>query len=164
MKQPPQFVSQLLALVLGGLGAAFVLMGALFTLLHVPMRSGQSWMFFALGLVFLGAAAACLLWARRKLARCRRLRERGVRVEGTDCTAEHRLWINWNVESLTTLPGKNSPWVVRCQYQWQGQHYTVTSCLLWAQPAPLQRPAVYLDPKHPRRAFLDPDTLSFLLF
>lgn len=87
MKQPPQFVSQLLALVLGGLGAAFVLMGALFTLLHVPMRSGQSWMFSALGLVF-----------------------------------------------------------------------------LWAQPAPGQRPAVYLDPKHPRRAFLDPDTLSFLLF
>lgn len=95
MKQPPQFVSQLLALVLGWLGAAFVLMGALFTLLHVPLRSGQSWMFSALGLVFLGAAAACLLWA---------------------------------------------------------------------QPAPGQRPAVYLDPEHPRRAFLDPDTLSFLLF
>lgn len=163
MKTPPQYVSQLLALVLGGIGAAFVVMGALFTWLHLPMRSGESWMFSVVGLVLLAAAGVCLLcYVRRKVC-IRRLRERGVRVEHVGCSVEKYMWITWNTRKLTNIPGQNSPWVVRAAYLWEGKRYTVTSPLLWTQPAPVQYPVIYIDPRHPRRACIDPDTLSLSL-
>ena len=163
MKTPPQYVSQLLALVLGGIGAAFVLMGALYTWLHLPMRSGESWVFSVVGLGLLAAAGLCLAWYRRKKALCRRLRERGVKVEHVGCSVEKWAWINWNTRSFTNIPGQNSPWVVRATYLWEGKSYTVTSPLLWSQPAPVQYPVIYIDPRHPRRAYIDPDTLSILI-
>lgn len=163
MKMPPQYVSQLLALVLGGIGAAFVLMGALYTWLHLPMRSGESWVFSVVGLVLLAAAGVCLAGYRRKKALFRRLRERGVRVEHVGCSVEKCMWITWNARSFTNIPGQNSPWVVRATYLWDGKSYTVTSPLLWTQPAPVQYPVIYVDPKHPRWAYLDPDTLSLLI-
>ena len=163
MKTPPQYVSQLLALVLGCIGAAFVVMGLLFTGLHLRMRSGESWMFSAVGLVLLAAAGVCLLcYVRRKVC-IRRLREQGVRVEHVGCSVEKCMWITWNTRSFTNIPGKNSPWVVRAAYLWEGKRYTVTSPLLWTQPAPVQYPVIYIDPRHPRRACIDPDTLSLSL-
>ena len=114
MKTPPQYVSQLLALVLGGIGAAFILLGALFTWLHLPMRSGESWVFSVFGLVLLAAAGLCLVWYGRRKALCRRLLERGVKVEHVGCSIEKWVWINWNTRSFTNIPGQNSPWVVRC--------------------------------------------------
>ena len=48
MKTPPRYVSQLLALVLGGIGVAFVLLGALFTWMDLPVQSGGGWSFSAL--------------------------------------------------------------------------------------------------------------------
>ncbi len=47
MKTPPQYVSQLLALVLGGIGAAFILLGALFTWMDLPVQGGGGWSFSA---------------------------------------------------------------------------------------------------------------------
>ena len=163
MKNPPEFLSKLLALVLGGIGAAFVLLGGLFTWMDLPVRGGGGWTFSTLGLFLLVAAGLCLVWYRRRKALCRRLQERGVRVESIGCSVEKWVWITWNVRSLTNIPGENSPWVVRCRYIWGGKTYTVTSGLLWTQPAPVQYPVIYVDPEHPRRAYLDPDTLSFFV-
>lgn len=163
MKTPPRYVSQLLALVLGSIGAAFVLMGALYTWLHLPMRSGESWVFSAFGLVLLVGAGLCLVWYGRRKALFRRLREQGVKVEHVGCSVEKRMWINWNTRSFTNIPGENSPWVVRCSYRWNEKLYTVTSPLVWSQPAPVQYPVIYVDPKHPRRSCIDPDTISVTL-
>ena len=164
MKTPPQYVSQLLALVLGGIGAAFVLMGALFTWMNLPVQGGGGWSFSALGLVLLVGAGLCLVWYGRRKALCRRLLERGVKVEHVGCSIEKWVWINWNTRSFTNIPGQNSPWVVRCSYRWEDKLHTVTSPLVWNQPAPVQYPVIYVDPKHPRRACIDVDTLSFLVF
>ena len=164
MKTPPQYVSQLLALVLGGIGAAFILLGALFTWMDLPVQGGGGWSFSALGLVLLVGAGLCLVWYGRRKALCRRLLERGVKVEHVGCSIEKWVWINWNTRSFTNIPGQNSPWVVRCSYRWGDKLYTVTSPLVWNQPAPVQYPVIYVDPKHPRRAYSDPDTLSFLVF
>lgn len=62
MKTPPRYISQLLALVLGGIGVAFVLLGALFTWMNLPVQGGGGWAFSAVGLVLLAAAAVCLVW------------------------------------------------------------------------------------------------------
>ena len=164
MKTPPRSISQLLALVLGGIGGAFVLMGALFTWLHLPMRSGETWMFSAVGLLLLLAAGLCLAWYGRRKALLRRLREGGVQVDCAGYSVEKWVWISWNTRSFTNIPGQNSPWVVRATYLWEGRSYSVTSPLLWTQPAPVQRPVLYVDPKHPRRAWIDPDTLSLSAF
>lgn len=163
MRQPPNFFSQLLALVLGGIGVAFVLMGALFTWMDLPIQGGGGWSFSAVGVVLLAAAAVCLVRYRWKKALCRRLRERGVRVEHVSATVEKLVWITWNVRSFTNIPGENCPWVVRCRYRWKDKFYTVTSPLVWTQPAPVQYPVIYIDPKHPQRACIDPDTLSLIL-
>lgn len=163
MKNPPRYISQLLALVLGGIGVAFVLLGALFTWMDLPVQGGGGWSFSAMGLVLLVGAGLCLVWYRWKKALCRRLREKGVKVEHVGCSVEKRVWINWNTRSFTNIPGENSPWVVRCSYLWNDKLYTVTSPLVWTQPAPIQYPVIYVDPKHPRRACIDPDTLSLIL-
>lgn len=163
MRQPPNFFSQLLALVLGGIGVAFVLLGALFTWMKLPVQGGGGWSFSAVGLVLLAAAAVCLVWYGRQKALCRRLREKGVKVEHVGCSVEKRVWITWNTRSFTNIPGENSPWVVRCSYLWNDKLYTVTSPLVWTQPAPIQYPVIYVDPKHPRRSCIDPDTLSLIL-
>lgn len=163
MRQPPKFFSQLLALVLGGIGAAFVLLGVLFAWLDLPVRGGGGWSFFTLGVVLLVCAGVCLLWYAGRRARIRRLRAGGVTVESVGCSVDRRVWITWNVRGFTNLPGQNCPWTVRASYVWNGKTYTVTSPLLWAQPAPVQYPVIYVDPEHPRRAYLDPDTLSFFV-
>ena len=77
MKTPPQYVSQLLALVLGGIGAAFILLGALFTWMDLPVQGGGGWSFSALGFVLLVGAGLCLVWYGRRKDLCRRLLERG---------------------------------------------------------------------------------------
>lgn len=86
-----------------------------------------------------------------------------MKVEHVGCSVEKRVWITWNTRSFTNIPGENSPWVVRCSYLWNDKLYTVTSPLVWTQPAPIQYPVIYVDPKHPRRSCIDPDTLSLIL-
>ena len=61
MKTPPQYVSQLLALVLGGIGVAFILLGALFIWMDLPVQGGGGWSFSALGFVLLVGAGLCLV-------------------------------------------------------------------------------------------------------
>ena len=163
MKTPPQSISQLLALVLGGIGAAFVLLGALFTWMDLPVQGGGGWSFSAMGLVLLVGAGLCLVWYGRRKALCRHLRERGVKVEHVGCSVEKRVWINWNTRSFTNIPGENSPWVVRCSYLWNDKLYTVTRPPGVDPARPIQYPVIYVDPKHPRRACIDPDTLSLIL-
>ena len=114
MKTPPQYVSQLLALVLGGIGVAFILLGALFIWMDLPVQGGGGWSFSALGFVLLVGAGLCLVWYGRRKDLCRRLLERGVKVEHVGCSIEKWVWINWNTRSFTNIPGQNSPWVVRC--------------------------------------------------
>ena len=60
-------------------------------------------------------------------------------------------------------PGRNSPWSVRCTYEYGGRTYGVDSGLLWKEPAPgLQHPTVYVDPTRPKRAWVDLDTVVLL--
>ncbi len=135
-------VSGLCALLFGLIGGAFVLMGAVFGLLKVPVRGAvhSGWAFVPLGLACLRAA--------------------GIPVAGAVVQVRKYWWINWNTDSFVNWPGKCSPWVARCSYEYQGQTYQVNSCLLWREPAPgEQRPVVYVDPNCPRLAFVDADTL-----
>ena len=149
MKTPPRYISQLLALVLGGIGVAFVLLGALFTWMNLPVQGGGGWSFSAVGLVLLAPRRYAWFGTGGKKALCRRLREKGVKVEHVGCSVEKRVWITWNTRSFTNIPGENSPWVVRCSYLWNDKLYTVTSPLVWTQPAPIQYPVIYVDPETP---------------
>ena len=146
-------VSGLCALLFGLIGGAFVLMGAVFGLLKVPVRGAvhSGWAFVPLGL-------AC-----RRHRREARLQAAGIPVAGAVVQVRKYWWINWNTDSFVNWPGKCSPWVVRCSYEYQGQAYQVNSCLLWREPAPgEQRPVVYVDPKRPGRAVVDLDTIRCL--
>ena len=160
--EPMKSVSGLCALLFGLIGGAFVLMGAVFGLLKVPVRGAvhSGWAFVPLGLAGLLLALACAGLACRRHRREASLRAAGVPVAGAVVQVRKYWWINWNTDSFVNWPGKCSPWVVRCSYEYQGQTYQVNSCLLWREPAPgEQRPVVYVDPNCPRLAFVDADTI-----
>ena len=82
--EPMKSVSGLCALLFGLIGGAFVLMGAVFGLLKVPVRGAvhSGWAFVPLGLACLLLALACAGLACRRRRREARLRAAGI-PEGT---------------------------------------------------------------------------------
>ena len=80
--EPMKSVSGLCALLFGLSGGAFVLMGAVFGLLKVPVRGAvhSGWAFVPLGLACLLLALACAGLACRRHRREARLRAAGIPV------------------------------------------------------------------------------------
>ena len=65
-------------------------------------------------------------------------------------------WFLLPIGIIFLLTGQCSPWVVQCSYKYQGQTYIVRSGLFWAKPSfRHQQPAIYFDPHHPTRAYVD---------
>ena len=162
MKRAPRSISGLLAGLLSGMGAAFALVGAVFAGLGVIVEGGGPGGFVLYGLLLLGAGGACALVRFRQRRAWTRLRAEGVPRPGRVLEVRHRLLITWNVDSVANLPGRNSPWTVRCGYTWNGRAYTVNSELLWREPLE-NSPGftICVDPARPERAWADPDTLRY---
>ena len=161
--RPPDSISALCAMTFGLLGAAFVAAGTLYGCLGVSIRgAASSWAFLPIGVVCLLIGLVCALAVRRR-RRERRLQSAGVAVPGTIVQVRHHVFINWNLEHFSSWPGRNSPWSVRCTYEYEGRTYGVDSGLLWKEPVPgLQHPTVYVDPSRPKLAWVDPDTVVLL--
>lgn len=162
--RPPDSRSALCAVVFGFLGAAFLILGMGFGGLGLPVRGASSgWAFLFAGGVCLLIGLVCALAVRRCRRREGRLRSAGAAVPGTIVQVYHHVFINWNLEHFSGWPGRNSPWSVRCTYEYGGRTYGVDSGLLWREPAPgLQHPTVYVDPTRPKRAWVDLDTVVLL--
>ena len=106
MRRPPESMPALLAVVLGGMGILFGLLGSLISLLKLPMRSGQGWMFLPIGAALLLAGAGCALEDRRRRRLRARLLREGTPVPGT-LVAMRRHWlITWNASAFNNWPGK----------------------------------------------------------
>ena len=163
MRRPASYW-EMLTLVLAALGGLFLLLGLWGSAVSMPMRGGSAWLFVPQGLWLLSAAGLCAaLAAWQGLVRSRLLRG-GTPVRGTVLSVKHHTLVTWNTSSLTSFPGKNSPWTLRCRYTWEGRDYTVTTPFLWNKPREgVQEPVIYLDPRHPRRAAVDVDSLTFHL-
>ena len=162
--RPPDSISSLCALTFGLLGAAFVVIGTLYGCLGVSIRgASSSWAFLPIGVACLLLGLVCALAVRLRRRRERRLQSTGVAVPGTVIQVRHHIFINWNLEHFSSWPGRNSPWSIRCTYEYEGRTYGVDSGLLWHEPAPgLHHPTVYLDSKRPGRAYVDLDTVVTL--
>ncbi|MBM6681662.1 DUF3592 domain-containing protein [Pseudoflavonifractor capillosus] len=161
--RPPNSISALCAMTFGLLGAAFVAIGTLYGCLGVSIRgAASSWAFLPIGVVCLLIGLVCALVVRRR-RREGRLRSAGIAVPGTIVQVRRHIFIRWERESFSSWPGRNSPWSVRCTYEYEGRTYGVDSGLLWKEPAPgLQHPTVYVDHTHPKRAWVDLDTVVLL--
>ena len=156
----PQSYLDMLAMIVTPLGALFVLLGLLGQFVPLPMRGGESWMFLPAGLALLAAGGLCALCSRVRRRRSARLRSEGRAVPGRVVSVKEHVWVNWNTGSLA--PRRRSPWSAECEYQWEGQTRTVRTSLLWDRPREGgRRPAVYVDPQHPRRAWVDPASLEY---
>ena len=162
--RPPDSRSALCAVVFAFLGAAFLILGVIFGGLGLPVRGASSgWAFLPIGVVCLLIALVCALAVRRRRGRERRLQSAGIAMPGTIVQVRHHIFINWNLEHFSSWPGRNSPWSIRCTYEYEGRTYGVDSGLLWHEPAPgLHHPTVYLDSKRPGRAYVDLDTVVTL--
>ena len=110
MKGAPRTMAGLLALLLTGMGAAFVLIGAAFAGLGAVLKDGGSpWLFAALGLGLLAAGGGCALVRLGQRREQRRLRAEGVPLPGRVLEMRRCTFLTWNADSLTTLPGQRSP-------------------------------------------------------
>lgn len=160
MVKPPRSVWPMWAGVFLSLGAALCGFGLLAQFAAIPVRSGNAADFLRMGGLCLIVGGACALWSRRNNAIQRRLRRDGTAVSGTVHSVKHHIYVNWNRASFSNAAGHNSPWSVCCEYSYGGRTYTVRSDFLWARPAGGgQCPTIYLDPRRPGRAFIDPDTI-----
>lgn len=160
--KPPRFACTIVAAVLLALGAVFTLLGALGAFaVPIPTRSGEAWMFLPPGLILLAAGVVLVLSLGRTKRLQARLRAEGVPVPGRVTAIRHHKYTSYGTDP-DFVGYKRSPWTVSCEYQWEGQTYTVRSALLWDKPrAGDQQPTVYLDPNHPKQSFLDPESLQY---
>ena len=162
MKRAPRSMAGLLTVLFTGMGAVFVLIGAAFLALGVPVKGGSPGFFVTLGLVLLGAGGVRALVQSRQRREQRRLRAEGASLPGRVLEVQRHPFITWNADNFVTLPGQHSPWSVRCAYTLDGGEYTVSSEFLWQEPqADSPGLTVYADPTRPRRAWVDPDTLRY---
>ncbi len=141
-------------LVLEGLGLSFLLLYGLWLAVDLPMQNGEPWMFGAAGLLLQFAALVCLLIARRRGRRRERLRACGLPVRGRIVGVTCHTFVNYG--------NQRHPWTVLCEYQYEGQTYTVRSTFLWDRPRESgQTPKIFLDQTRPRRAWVDPESLQY---
>ena len=108
MRQPESW-SQLCAWTLCLIGGAFVLLGAIWGILGLPVRNGTSWSFLPIGLALLliglGFALAARQWSRKQA----RLLAEGVPVPGEIEKVRHEVFVTWNRDGFTNWPGKILP-------------------------------------------------------
>lgn len=145
---------EIVFLVLEGLGLIFLLLYGLGLAVDIPMRSGEPWMFGAAGLSLLFAALVCLMIVWRRGRRREKLRTGGWPVQG-------RI-VGMTCHTAVNYGNQRHPWTVLCEYQYEGQTYTVRSTFLWDRPRESgQTPKIFLDQTRPRRAWVDPDSLQY---
>ncbi len=148
----PESVWPVLGLIFCGLGAVYLAMAAL------SPTDGRGWLGWACALLLAGLA--CLLAEGGRRARRDRLRALGTPVSGRVESAARCRYLTFKTkERLGSPTVRSSPWKARCRYRWQGRDYLVSSCLLWDEPLSGASVTVYLDPRRPRRAWPDPDTI-----
>lgn len=160
--KPPKTYEALLAFILLILGGVFTLLGLAAAALSLPMRSGAPRDFALWGLPLLLFGAGLLWYARQRERGWARLRAEGRAVPGqlVPRAIRHHWYISFGSDGLH----KRSPWTVLCIYQWEGRTYSIRSQFLWRRPREGElHPTVYLDPLNPRWAWIDPDTLQFVL-
>ena len=156
--KPPRTHRMILAWVFLALGAAFTLIGLLSFVISIPTRNGDARDFLPLGVLLLIAGSIWALSAHWYSRTAARLQAEGRSVPGTLLQIQKHPFIRFN----QSFYRKSHPWSVRCSYNWEGVTYQIRSELLWREPAPdSQRPTVFLDPERPKRAFVDPESLSY---
>lgn len=154
--KPPDTISSFCAFLFGLMGALFVLLSMLFVVTGVPVNGGPTWFLLPIGIIFLLTGLGFVLKFQQQKRRIKRLKAEGVLTTGEVQSIRHLVWINWNTSMFVKRPGQCSPWVVQCSYKYQGQTYIVRSGLFWAKPSfRYQQPAIYFDPHHPTRAYVD---------
>lgn len=159
MKRPNSLFS-VWAQALVVLGAVFCILGFASFVRPIPMRSGEAWMFLFAGLPLLLCGGVCALLAQRKRSVNARLRAEGVPVSGRVRSVKHHRFAAVKTIDFRSRRGRTSHWSVLCEYTWEGRTYTVRSGLLWSKPGDgEQHPVIYLDPQHPKNAFVAPDSI-----
>ena len=154
--KPPDTISSFCAFLFGLMGALFVLLSMLFVVTGVPVNGGPTWFLLPIGIIFLLTGLGFVLKFQQQKRRIKRLKAEGVLTTGEVQSIRHLVWINWNTSTFVKRPGQCSPWVVQCSYKYQGQTSIVRSGLFWAKPSfRHQQPAIYFDPHHPTRAYVD---------
>lgn len=158
---PPSSFSGLFSRILIPMGIFFSLLGLIGALMSFPMKNGEAWFFFPIGIILLFLGCVCALFTVWSKGYRNRLLSQGQAVQGTIISVRHYMFINWNITSLTTIPGKNAPWLMKCHYTWEGEDYAVRSPLLWNRPCEGQFPTIYIDPDRPNLAVVDPDSIRY---
>ena len=160
--RPPRCYEALLGFLFLVMGGVFSLLGLVDFFLSIPMRSGDAHVFLVGGLPML-LAGGFLLWKARQMERTwERLRTEGRAVSGelVPEATRHHWYTGWGSDGLH----KRHPWTVLCIYRWEGRTYSVRSQFLWQEPAAgRQHPTVWLDPMAPKRAWVDPGSLQYVL-
>ena len=106
---------------------------------------------FEIGVLILMAFGFCMMRAEIRRRDRYAMRRKGEVVQADSFQVDHHLGLRWN---------KVSPWTVLCRYTWKGKEYTARSPLLWTEPHPRQPVTLRIDPKRPKRAWVDVDALS----
>ena len=159
--RPPSSFSALFAQIFIPIGIFFALLGLIGTLISFPMKNGEPWVFLPIGVFLFLLGFICALDAVWSKSRRTRLLTQGQAVQGTIISVKHHVFVNWNINSFTTIPGKNSPWSLRCWYTWQGRDFTIRSPLLWHCPCKGQSPTIYVNPQRPSQAVVDSDSIRY---
>lgn len=157
MKRPDGY-PDIIALVFAWLGIAFTLLGLIGLAIPYPMRSGERWMFGVMGVALILAAVPFILTARRQRRLREELRRLGWPVRGRVVSVKCHDFVHWTSGGFNIL----SPWTVLCEYQYEGQSYTVRSTFLWDKPVG-KTVKIFLDQLHPERAWVDPKSLQYKL-
>ena len=141
------------------LSALAVVFGLIFGLVHIiaiPMRGGEPWMLGVTGLLLLFAAIPCTWIAQFQGRRREWLRCGGFPVQGRVVKTTCHITVSYGSVGAR----KRHPWTVLCQYQYEGQTYTVHSTFLWDEPVG-QSAKIFLDQERPGQAWVDPSSLEY---
>ncbi len=143
---------------LGSLALVCLMMGGAFFL--VGFMNAQ---LFLWAVPFL-AAGLLLLWKIRKdNAAAEKLITQGQRVPGKILSIRQKGSMTLGFMNAKPRTSLRHPWIVTCQYTWEGQTYTAKSQYLWLPPrdnSPDVR--VCFDPAAPGQGVVDPATLRFI--
>ena len=146
MKKPDSHAA-FFALIFGVVGGLLAAIG-----LWQMGRAGAGYAslgLFQAGVLILMAFGFCMMKAEIQRRHWYDLRRKGEPVQASSVEVVHHTALHW---------GKDSPWTVLCRYTWEGKEYTSRSPLLWAEPHPRQPVTLRIDPKHPKRAWVEVTT------
>lgn len=143
-------------LVLTALGLVFLLIYGLGLVFPIPMKNGESWMFGVPGFGLLFAALLCLIVLRRQGRQRNRLRAGGFPVQGRVVKTTCHVTVSYGSAGTR----KRHPWTILCEYQYEGQTYTVRSTFLWDEPVG-STAKIFLDQDRPGQAWVDPSSLEY---